>query len=172
MAPASDVRSGRYPRRPCGSKGRRLTCRLVAIRTPPEVAQKCGWSGWRNPEEEGAEAERGSERVLCQWTVLITNLLDTERFSMEQLWVLYRVRWQIELMFKRWKSGGGWGSRVGALADRVLCEFLAKLLAVLIKHWATLLRGGPLCVVGLDTSRRTGEEAGLAARGGGAGSSR
>jgi hypothetical protein len=29
----------------------------------------------------------------------------------------------------------------------VLCESLAKLLAALIKHWGTLLRGGPLCVV-------------------------
>jgi hypothetical protein len=29
----------------------------------------------------------------------------------------------------------------------VLCEALAKLLAALIKHWATLWRGGPLCVV-------------------------
>jgi hypothetical protein len=29
----------------------------------------------------------------------------------------------------------------------VLCELLAKLLAVLVKHWGTLLRGGPLSVV-------------------------
>jgi hypothetical protein len=28
-----------------------------------------------------------------------------------------------------------------------LCESLAKLIGVLIKHWGTLLRGGPLCVV-------------------------
>ena len=37
-----------------------------------------------------------AQRVLCQWTVMITNLLDAERFSAEELWVLYRVRWQIE----------------------------------------------------------------------------
>jgi hypothetical protein len=29
----------------------------------------------------------------------------------------------------------------------VLCECLAKLIAALIRHWGTLLRGGPLCVV-------------------------
>ncbi len=114
-----------------GSKGRRLTCRLVAIRTPPEVAQVRLERLEKTLEEEGAEAERGP-CVLCQWTVLITNLLDTERFSMEQLWVLYRVRWQIELMFMRWKSGGGLGQSRGRLADRVLCEVLAKLLAVLM----------------------------------------
>ncbi len=129
-----------------GSKGRRLTCRLVAIRTPPEVAQVRLERLEKTLKKKGRKPSE-AQRVLCQWTVLITNLLDTERFSMEQLWVLYRVRWQIELMFKRWKSGGGLGQSRGRLADRVLCEFLAKLLAVLIKHWATLLRGGPLCVV-------------------------
>ncbi len=46
------------------------------------------------------------------------------------------------------------------LADRVLCEFLAKLLAVLIKHWATLLRGGPLCVVSATRAGRAGEGSG------------
>jgi hypothetical protein len=55
--------------------------------------------------------------------------------------------WQTELLFKRWKSGGGLGESRGRTAHRVLCESLAKLLAALIKHWGTLLRGGPLCVV-------------------------
>ena len=53
----------------------------------------------------------------------------------------------MELLFKRWKSGSGLGKSRGRLGPRVLCEFLAKLLGVLIKHWGTLLRGGPLCVV-------------------------
>jgi hypothetical protein len=129
-----------------GSKGRRLKCRLVAIRTPPEVAKLRLERLERTLNKKGRKLSE-AQRVLCQWTVMITNLIDTERFSAEQLWVLYRVRWQIELMFKRWKSGGGLGQSRGRLACRVLCEFLAKLLAVMIKHWATLLRGGPLCVV-------------------------
>jgi hypothetical protein len=129
-----------------GSKGHRLVCRLVAIRTPPEVAKVRLERLERTLKKKGRKMSE-AQRVLCQWTVMITNLIDTERFSAEQLWALYRVRWQIELMFKRWKSGGGLGQSRGRLADRVQCEFLAKLLAVLIKHWATLLRGGPLCVV-------------------------
>jgi Transposase DDE domain len=129
-----------------GSKGQRLKCRLVALRTPPEVAKLRLERLERNLKKKGRKLSE-AQRVLCQWTVMITNLIDTVRFSAEQLWVLYRVRWQIELMFKRWKSGGGLGRSRGRLAYRVLCEFMAKLLAVLIKHWATLLRGGPLCVV-------------------------
>lgn len=129
-----------------GSKGRRLECRLVAIRTPPEVAKVRLERLERALRKKGRKVSE-AQRMLCRWTVMITNLIDAERFSAEELWALYRVRWQIELMFKRWKSGGGLGQSRGRLADRVQCEFLAKLLAVLIKHWATLLRGGPLCVM-------------------------
>jgi hypothetical protein len=124
----------------------RLTCRLVAVRAPEEVVQR----RLENLEKKQRKKQRKvseAQRMLCEWTVMLTDLLDAERFTAEQLWVLYRVRWQVELLFKRWKSGGGLGASRGRRPHRVLCEFLAKLLAVLIKHWGTLLRGGPLCVV-------------------------
>src|SRR5207253_1422315 len=33
----------------------------------------------------------------------------------------------------------------GRRGYRVLCEAYAKLLAMVVQHWGTLLRGGPLC---------------------------
>jgi hypothetical protein len=51
------------------------------------------------------------------------------------------------LLFKRWKSGGGLACSRGRTGGRVLCEVYAKLLAVVIQHWGTLRRGGPLSVV-------------------------
>lgn len=66
--------------------------------------------------------------------------------------MLYRVRRQIKLMFKRWKDGGGLATTRARTGATALCEFLAKLLAVLIQHWATLLRGGPLGVVSATRS--------------------
>ena len=83
------------------------------------------------------------QRVLCQWLVLITDLA-ADRFSIEEIFILYRVRWQIELLFKRWKSLAGLGHSRGHRAYRVLCETYAKLLGCLVQHWGTLLRGGPL----------------------------
>ena len=83
------------------------------------------------------------QRVLCQWLVLITNLA-ADQFSLEEIFILYRVRWQIELLFKRWKSLAGLGRSRGHRAYRVLCETYAKLLGCLVQHWGTLLRGGPL----------------------------
>ena len=80
---------------------------------------------------------------MAGWTVLVTNL-PPERLSAAEAWELYRVRWQIELLFKRWKGQGGLSRSAGRSRERVLCEILAKLLGQVVANWAVLLRGGPL----------------------------
>jgi hypothetical protein len=124
----------------------RLTCRLVAVRAPQEVVRRRLQRLEKRQRKKGRQVS-AAQRMLCEWTVMLTDLVDAGRFTAEQLWVLYRVRWQVELLFKRWKSGGGLGTSRGRTAHRVLCELLAKLVAALIRHWGTLLRGGPLSVV-------------------------
>lgn len=123
-----------------------LTCRLVAVRTPPAVAALRLKRLEKTLKKKGRTVSE-AQRIMCAWTVMITNLCDVERFTTEQLWVLYGVRWQIELVFKRWKSDGGLAKTRSRTGETALCEFLAKLIAMVIKHWATLLRGGPLSVV-------------------------
>jgi hypothetical protein len=81
----------------------RLTCRLAAVRAPKEVAQLRLERLRKKLSKKGRKLSE-AQRILCEWTVLITNLMDAERFTTEQLWVLYRVRWQVELLFNRWKS--------------------------------------------------------------------
>jgi DDE family transposase len=124
----------------------RLTCRLVAVRAPEDVVARRLERLEKKQRKKGRRVS-AAQRMLCEWTVMLTDLTDAGRYTAEQLWVLYRVRWQVELLYKRWKSGGGLGQSRGRTAHRVLCESLAKLLAALIQHRGTLLRGGPLCVV-------------------------
>lgn len=125
-----------------GFKGA-LACRIVAIRTPEEIVEKRLQRMEKKARKQGRKVSE-AQRLMCRWTILITNLMDQDRFKPAELWVLYRLRWQVELMFKRWKSEGGLARSRGRRGDRVLCECLAKLIAVIIKHWASLLRGGPL----------------------------
>jgi hypothetical protein len=130
----------------------RLSCRLIALRLPAEVAQKRLKRLQKKLRTKGRKPSP-RQRVLCQWTVLITDL-PAEAFSVEEISVLYRVRWQVELLYKGWKSGGGVGRSRGRRGGRVLCEGYAKLLAMLVQHWGTLLRGGPLCGVNLVRAAR------------------
>lgn len=120
----------------------RLTCRLIALRVPDAVAEERLRRLRRRLRKKGRTPSQ-QQRVLCHWTVLATNL-PAERFTAAEVAVLYRVRWQVELLFKRWKSGGGLGASRGRTGPRVLCEAYAKLLAMVVQHWATLLGCGPL----------------------------
>ena len=119
-----------------------LDCRLVAVRLPRQVAQQRLRELKKKLKKKG-RTPSDRQRVLCQWLVLITDL-GADQFSLEEIFILYRVRWQIELLFKRWKSLAGLGRSRGHRAYRVLCETYAKLLGCLVQHWGTLLRGGPL----------------------------
>jgi len=111
-----------------------LRCRLLAVPVPIDVAE-------RRRGKERAEA-RGEGRavrttVLAQarWTLLLTSLSPAD-LSVQEALVLARLRWQVELVFKLWKSAGNalprWRCRD---KWRVLCTVYAKLLACLVQHW-------------------------------------
>jgi hypothetical protein len=134
-----------------GTKAR-LGCRLIALRLPQEVAEQRLRRLKKKLRKKGKKLS-DRQRVMCQWTVLITDLA-AEAFTPEEICVLYRVRWQVELLYKSWKSGGGVDRTRGRRGPRVLCEAYAKLLGMLVQHWGTLLRGGPLCGISLVRAAR------------------
>lgn len=117
----------------------RVACRLVAIRLPPEVAQQ-------RYEHELAEAKRrgqapSAERLaLAGWDIYLTNV-PRRMMSVAQARVLYRLRWQIELLFKLWKSGGKVDESRSQKVQRRLCEVFSKLLAMVVQHWLLLHSG-------------------------------
>lgn len=78
------------------------------------------------------------QKTLARWTIYLTSVPD---LSFAQLHTLYRARWQIERLFKRWKSLGKLDTSTSADPLRRQCECYAKLLAVLVAHWFSL----PLC---------------------------
>jgi len=120
-----------------------LPSRLVAVRCPPEVAAEKKRRLRRKMKKKGKQPS-AQQLIFCAWLVLATNL-PAEQFTVEELWTLYRVRWQIELVFKRWKSVLQLDSS-NARSDgrRRLIELYAKLLGALVAHWGSLLRAGLL----------------------------
>ena len=80
----------------------RLPCRLIALRVPQEVADRRRQKAYVKAQKHGRVPSR--EYLEWQdWTIFVTNC-EPELLTWEAVVVLYRARWQIELMFKLWKS--------------------------------------------------------------------
>jgi len=115
----------------------RVSARLVAVRAPQEVVDQ-------RRRRLRAEAKRRGRTVsarqlaLAAWTLFVTNV-PTAQLSIKALLALARCRWQIELVFKRWKSQGQLDESRSSQPWRVLSELYAKLLALLVQHWISLI---------------------------------
>ena len=116
----------------------RLPCRLLAIRVPSEVAKE------RRKRVRKAASKRKNSRLktetlaLCDWTILVTNL-PPETFTLDDILCLQRLRWQIELLFKLWKSELSLDEWRSQQPHQILSEVYAKLLLALVQHWLLLL---------------------------------
>lgn len=118
-----------------------LSGRLLARRAPASVVARRRQRLCKQAKRKGRKVSTAQE-TLCAWTVYLTNL-QAESLRWQEVWVLARARWQIELLFKLWKSHGGLESSRGERAERVLCEVYAKLIGQVIEHWLLLTCAGP-----------------------------
>ena len=72
------------------------------------------------------------------WTIFITNC-GPELLTWKEVVILYRARWQIELLFKLWKSYNRIAAReTNATPERQMAVFYAKLIGVIVQHWLLL----------------------------------
>ena len=78
------------------------------------------------------------QQEIADWALYLTNMPD---LTFDQAHIFARTRWQIELLFKLWKSHGKVLVSRSADSIRQHCEGYAKLLAVLIAHWTLLVAG-------------------------------
>lgn len=112
---------------------RQIACRLIAWRMPPEVANRRRQKLLAKHRRQGTTPT--AERLAwCDWTTLVTNV-PAEILSVNEACVLYRARWQIELLFKRWKSQGRIAELSGSTVTRQMVRLWARLLAVVLQHW-------------------------------------
>ncbi len=79
-----------------------LPLRLVAVRKPDEARKKSEEIVRKIAKKKGYEPSKNSLEA-AGWMILVTSL-EKEEFPLEALLKLYRLRWQIELAFKRLKS--------------------------------------------------------------------
>jgi hypothetical protein len=124
-------------RRVLVGKEAKLACRIVIWRVPQEVADRRRQKLIATAREKGNRPPSRARLAWCDWTILVTNV-PSERLTPEEIGVLYRARWQIELMFKRWKSLGRIADLSGSSVTEQLVRLWSRLLAMLVQHWLLL----------------------------------
>ena len=82
--------------------GAPLAMRLVAWRKPPAAAHEARRKARQEAQKEGRQVSAGT-LAAADWVILVTSL-PVEGFASEDILKLYRMRWRIELAFKRLKS--------------------------------------------------------------------
>ncbi len=117
-------------------KAARLPVRLLAIRVPAEVAEERR-ERLRVTASRKQQALSAERLALCAWSVYVTNLSPEQLTLMEAL-ALVRARWQIELLFKLWKSHAQLATSRSQRPQRVHAELFAKLIGVVLQHWLIL----------------------------------
>jgi hypothetical protein len=111
----------------------RLACRMVALRAPQEVAARRRQKAREKAQKHGRAPSR--EYLRWQgWTIFVTDC-GPDRLTWKAVVVLYRVRWQIELLFKLWESHCGLAThRAGAPPQEQLAVVYAKLIGGVVQH--------------------------------------
>lgn len=115
----------------------RVACRLLAWRLPEEVANRRRQKLIAEARRKGGQRPSQKRLDWCDWTILVTNV-PTEMLTPQEALVLYRARWQIELLFKRWKSLGLVAELTGRTVVHQMVRLWSRLLAVLLEHWFIL----------------------------------
>jgi hypothetical protein len=111
----------------------RIPCRLIAIRLPQEVAD-------RQRQKSKDTARRHGRTVTKEWLHLLGYALFITNVPAHQLHkthvpTLYRIRWQIELVFKMCKSFCGLDYIASLRPQRVLTEFYTRLIGIALTYF-------------------------------------
>ena len=110
--------------------GSLLAVRLVAIKKPAQAAAEARRKARRDAQRGGHQLSKQTLDA-ADWVILVTSL-KPEDFSTADVLALYRLRWRIELGFKRLKSLIGLKGPPGTDERSARPHVLAHLLMILL----------------------------------------
>ena len=126
---------GEWPALYLGKKGHRAgPLRLVAFRLSPESAARHR-QGLRESMRTQGRTPSAKALQLAGWLLLLTNA-PAQKLPSAMMSYLYRMRWQVELIFRQTKSVLRLNKTESTDPNRVQCEIWARLIgAVLLFLW-------------------------------------
>lgn len=109
--------------------------RLIALRLPQDVAEQRRRKAKEKAQADGRRPTLSAARLaLLDWAIFVTNV-PSDLLSVEQITLVYRLRWQIELIFKVWKSSAKLKEIGQFRPTRVLAQLFARLTALVLFHF-------------------------------------
>ncbi len=119
--------------------GQKLGVRLLAARLPEAEAEQRRQRVLREAKARGRTVSQ-KKLELCAWNILVTNA-PPGVLRLQEALTVRRLRWQMELVFRLFKSEGKIDESRSRCPWRVLCELYAKLLGLMVQHWTLLAAG-------------------------------
>lgn len=108
----------------------RVAVRLLCQRLPEVVVQQRRRKALAAARKKGHTCPQAYLELLA-WNIFITNT-SPDQLSFDQVLMIYRLRWQIELLFKLWKSQAHLARLGTARPERILCTLFARLLGLVL----------------------------------------
>ena len=111
-------------------QGAALALRLVAVKKPQQAAAEARRKARRTAQKGGHQLSKKTLEA-ADWVILVTSLAPDD-FTTDDVLALYRLRWRIELGFKRLKSLIGLKGRREPTSGPPDPHILAHLLIILL----------------------------------------
>ena len=108
----------------------RVTARLIAVRMPEAIVNE------RRRQARAVAKKRGytpsqAHLTLLAWNLFITNVPATV-WAPKTVGLVYSLRWQVELVFKAWKSGTNLATLTSITKTSTLCYLYGRMILIVL----------------------------------------
>lgn len=107
-----------------------LAMRLIAEKIPDDIYAKRIRKAEKEAKKKGRDLSK-KYKLRARLNLFITNV-DKEILQAKEIRLLYSIRWQIEPIFKTWKSTFGIAKVKAIKKERLECQLLARLLLIIV----------------------------------------
>jgi Transposase DDE domain len=108
----------------------RISARLVAVRMPDAIVNERRRQAHAAAKKQGYTPSQ-AHLALLAWNLFITNV-PTTVWSTQTIGIAYSLRWQIELVFRAWKSGLHVATLTTITKYSTLCSLYGRMLLILL----------------------------------------
>ena len=114
------------------SKKYKLESRMIIVPIPNNVYKERIRKASKHAKSKGCQLTN-EYKIKARYNIFITNVPE-DRLSPQDIIQAYRLRWQIELVFKAWKSGLSIHKTKKVRKERFECHMIARIILALI-NW-------------------------------------